>query len=79
MDGLLMYMIFIFPLMLIFTVFLVLLFIELPMSIIKKFKTALHLRLKPKIWIAYLIVIVLFIVVSGLLIYDFNQPSQFIY
>lgn len=79
MDGLFCYMMVFFPIFLIITVILVLVFIELPMLLYRKYNLELYQRIKPKIWIAYLIVIILFITISVLLIYDLNQPSQFIY
>jgi hypothetical protein len=79
MDGLLFYMMLIFPFLLIITVVLVLLFIELPMVIIKKFKSGLYQRIKPKIWIAYLIVVLLFITISVWIIYELNHPTHYVF
>jgi hypothetical protein len=79
MDGLLFYLVIIFPFLLIITVVLVMVYIWLPMLSLKKFNNEKYLRVKPKIWIAYLIVIVLFIVVSVWIIYELNHPTHYIF
>lgn len=74
MYGFLFYMIYLFPVFLLITVVFVWVYIKRPMSLFRKYNLELYQRIKPKIWIAYLIVILLFIAISVFFVYQLNQP-----